>query len=145
MTAAIAGVSGTLTPDMRRVRIVAMGIPITGCFGPSHPSKRRTDEHSRSRMPIRPKGIGRVPLPLGLRHHDGAAARGIVAGAGMFRFVNEAIMSGGYWDTVDPVWDKISIDGVEEFLETYAQAPLHAALLFAAHFCQSEVCNGGLH
>jgi hypothetical protein len=54
-------------------------------------------------------------------------------------------MSEGYWDTVDPVWDKIDIDGVEEFLETYAQAPLHAALLYAAHFCQSEVCNGGFH
>jgi len=54
-------------------------------------------------------------------------------------------MSGGYWDTVEPVWDKISIDDVGVFQETFAQAPLHAGLLYAAHFCQSEVCNGGFH
>ena len=52
-------------------------------------------------------------------------------------------MSGGYWETVDPIWDKIGIGSVDEFLKTYGQAPRHAALLFAAHFCQSEICNGG--
>jgi len=54
-------------------------------------------------------------------------------------------MSGSYWEAVEPIWDKISINDVEMFLETYAQAPPHAALLYAAHFCQSEVCNGGFH
>ena len=54
-------------------------------------------------------------------------------------------MSGSYWETVEPIWDKISINDVDVFLETYAQAPPHAALLYAAHFCQSEVCNGGFH
>ena len=54
-------------------------------------------------------------------------------------------MSGSYWDTVEPIWDKISINDVDMFLETYAQAPLHAALLYAAHFCGAEGCNGGFH
>jgi hypothetical protein len=49
-----------------------------------------------------------------------------------------------YWKTVDPVWDQINIyDGPDVFLETYANAPEKAGLLFAAHFCQAEVCNGG--
>jgi hypothetical protein len=54
-------------------------------------------------------------------------------------------MSGGYWETVDPIWNKISTNSVKEFLDTYAHAAPHAAFLFAAHFCQSEVCNGGFH
>ncbi|HZH98833.1 MAG TPA: DUF4375 domain-containing protein [Fimbriimonadaceae bacterium] len=50
-----------------------------------------------------------------------------------------------YWDWVEPVWDSINIyDGPELFLKTYREAPSVSRLLFAAHFCQSEVCNGGL-
>ena len=49
-----------------------------------------------------------------------------------------------YWELVEPVWDTINIyDGPEIFLRTYGEAPRNSALLFAAHFCQSEICNGG--
>jgi len=51
-----------------------------------------------------------------------------------------------YWDAVDPFWDVINIyDSPEIFLETFAKAPLKPGLLFAAHFCESEVCNGGFY
>lgn len=49
-----------------------------------------------------------------------------------------------YWSLVEPLWDSISIyDGPEVFLRQFAGARREAALLFAAHWCQSEVCNGG--
>jgi hypothetical protein len=50
-----------------------------------------------------------------------------------------------YWRLVEPICDKINIDEVGVFLESYAQAPREAALLYAAHFCQSEICNGGFY
>jgi hypothetical protein len=41
-------------------------------------------------------------------------------------------------------WDSINIyDGPEVFLRTFASANPSAALLYAAHFAQSEICNGG--
>lgn len=47
---------------------------------------------------------------------------------------------------VKPVWESISIyDGPDVFLEQFAQAPVASRILFAAHWCQSEVRNGGLH
>jgi hypothetical protein len=50
----------------------------------------------------------------------------------------------GYWATVEPVWDLIDIyDGPQKFVQTFDSAPKASRLLFAAHFCQSEVCNGG--
>lgn len=49
-----------------------------------------------------------------------------------------------YWSLVEPVWDQIEIyQGPEEFTRTLATVSRPAGLLFAAHFCQSEVCNGG--
>jgi hypothetical protein len=48
-----------------------------------------------------------------------------------------------YWKLVEPVWEKIDIDGPDIFLHTFHSCPRASALLFAAHFCQSEVCNGG--
>jgi hypothetical protein len=49
-----------------------------------------------------------------------------------------------YWSLVEPVWDEIEIyQGPEEFARTFAAVPRPAGLLYAAHFCQSEVCNGG--
>ena len=49
-----------------------------------------------------------------------------------------------YWSLVEPVGDVIDIyQGPEEFARTFDKAPRVAGLLFAAHFCQSEVCNGG--
>lgn len=51
-----------------------------------------------------------------------------------------------YWSLVDPIWDVISIyDGEETFLKQYEATPLISRTLFAAHWCQSEVRNGGLH
>jgi Domain of unknown function (DUF4375) len=50
----------------------------------------------------------------------------------------------GYWKVVEPFWDLINIyDGPEVFRSTYDSAPKIAGLMFAAHFRQSEVCNGG--
>ncbi len=52
----------------------------------------------------------------------------------------------GYWDIVEPVWDAINIyDGSEVFAQTFGSAPRTSGLMFAAHFCQSEICNGGFH
>jgi hypothetical protein len=49
-----------------------------------------------------------------------------------------------YWSLVEPIWDQISIyDGPDVFQEQFRAAPPVAATLFAAHWCQSEVCNGG--
>ena len=49
-----------------------------------------------------------------------------------------------YWDVLDPVWDAMSIDSPEEFLASAAKVPRPVVLLYAAHFCYSELCNGGL-
>jgi hypothetical protein len=53
-------------------------------------------------------------------------------------------MAEGYWKIIEPIWNEINIyDRTEVFLDTYSKAPREAALLYAAHFCHSEVCNGG--
>ena len=53
-------------------------------------------------------------------------------------------MATSYWSLVETVWDNISIyDGPEEFLSQYSVSPRVARTLFAAHWCQSEVNNGG--
>jgi uncharacterized protein DUF4375 len=50
----------------------------------------------------------------------------------------------GYWDLVDPIWETVSIyDGPDTFLQQYAASPEASRVLFAAHWCQSEICNGG--
>jgi Domain of unknown function (DUF4375) len=50
----------------------------------------------------------------------------------------------GYWRLIDPVWDSIDIySRADVFLETYSAADRRAAMLFSAHFAQSEFCNGG--
>jgi hypothetical protein len=50
----------------------------------------------------------------------------------------------GYWRLIDPVWDSIDIySGADVFLKTYGTADRRAAMLFSAHFAQSEICNGG--
>jgi Domain of unknown function (DUF4375) len=48
-----------------------------------------------------------------------------------------------YWSSVEPIWDVINIDSPESFLMTLAKVRPELGLLYAAHFCQSEVCNGG--
>jgi hypothetical protein len=51
-----------------------------------------------------------------------------------------------YWTLVKPVWDSISIyDGANRFVADYEAAPEVSRVLFAAHWCQSEICNGGFH
>ena len=50
----------------------------------------------------------------------------------------------GYWVLVEPIWDTVSIyDGPETFLQQYAASPEASQVLFAAHWCQSEINNGG--
>jgi hypothetical protein len=48
-----------------------------------------------------------------------------------------------YWSTLDPIWDAIKIDTPDVFAQTFGAIPRSIGLLYAAHFCQSEVCNGG--
>jgi hypothetical protein len=51
-----------------------------------------------------------------------------------------------YWSLVKPVWRSISIyDGPTVFLGQFGAARPEVGHLFAAHWCQSEVRNGGLH
>ena len=52
----------------------------------------------------------------------------------------------GYWSVLEPYWERIDIySGPERFLATYSAAPEVQQVLFAAHFCESEVGNGGFH
>jgi hypothetical protein len=52
----------------------------------------------------------------------------------------------GYWALLEPIWEKVSIyDRVEVFESQFNLAPNASRTLFAAHWCQSEVRNGGLH
>jgi Domain of unknown function (DUF4375) len=54
-------------------------------------------------------------------------------------------MSDEYWKVVEPVWDKISIyDGGDTFLRQFSEATEKQQVLFAAHWAQSEIMNGGL-
>lgn len=48
-----------------------------------------------------------------------------------------------YWSSIEPIWDVINIDTPEAFLVTFAKVRPELGALYAAHFCQSEVCNGG--
>jgi hypothetical protein len=50
----------------------------------------------------------------------------------------------GYWDLVEPIWETVSIyDGPDIFLRQYNASPEASRILFAAHWTQSEVLNGG--
>jgi Domain of unknown function (DUF4375) len=49
-----------------------------------------------------------------------------------------------YWSVIEPIWDSISIyDGPEVFLLQFGKVSPEVGHLFASHWCQSEVCNGG--
>lgn len=51
-----------------------------------------------------------------------------------------------YWMVVEPIWRSISIyQGPEVFLRQFRTVRPEVGHLFAAHWCQSEVRNGGLH
>jgi hypothetical protein len=59
---------------------------------------------------------------------------------------NAEQLSDGYWSLVEPVWRSISIyAGPEDFLRQFRAVRPEVGHLFAAHWCQSEVRNGGLH
>ena len=50
-----------------------------------------------------------------------------------------------YWSLLKPQWGKIDIYGSPaEFLEGFIRVPRPIRNLFAAHWCQSEIQNGGL-
>ena len=49
-----------------------------------------------------------------------------------------------YWNAIEPIWDRVNIyDGPEQFLSTFRSIRPELGFLYAAHFCQSEVRNGG--
>jgi hypothetical protein len=53
----------------------------------------------------------------------------------------------GYWRLVQAVWLHLNRswdDGTDEFLRRFQTVRPEAGHLYAAHWCQSEVCNGGL-
>ncbi len=53
-----------------------------------------------------------------------------------------------YWSLVEPVWLPLNRswdDGPDEFLRQFRDIRAEIGHLYAAHWCQSEVCNGGLH
>lgn len=51
-----------------------------------------------------------------------------------------------YWALVKRVWDTISIYHAPDiFLTQFNAASIPSRTLFAAHWCQSEVRNGGFH
>jgi Domain of unknown function (DUF4375) len=51
-----------------------------------------------------------------------------------------------YWRAIKPIWDAVSIyHGGVAFLKQFSRVNRAQGLLLAAHWCQSEVCNGGFH
>lgn len=51
-----------------------------------------------------------------------------------------------YWLAVDPIWEKVSIyDGFEKYKKQISKFPDIQINLFAAHWLNSEVNNGGFH
>jgi len=54
-------------------------------------------------------------------------------------------MSNDYWKYVEPIWDSVSIyDGGDVFLKGFNEASEKQQVLFASHWAQSEIMNGGL-
>ena len=51
---------------------------------------------------------------------------------------------GDYWSVVQPVLKRININQTPDvFRRTFDSVPKVSGMMYAAHFCQSEVCNGG--
>jgi hypothetical protein len=51
-----------------------------------------------------------------------------------------------YWSLVDPFWQHLNQswdDGPDEFVRRFRSVPQEIGHLYAAHWCQSEVRNGG--
>ncbi len=50
-----------------------------------------------------------------------------------------------YWKAIEPIWRKVSIyDGGERFLAEFPKISAKQKALYAAHWAQSEIRNGGL-
>jgi Domain of unknown function (DUF4375) len=52
-----------------------------------------------------------------------------------------------YWSLIEPVWLPLNRSwdhGAEQFIKQFHAAPAKTGNLYAAHWCQSEVFNGGL-
>jgi hypothetical protein len=51
-----------------------------------------------------------------------------------------------YGKAIEPLWKRVSIfGGPKEFLQQLLDVCREQGLLFSAHWCMSEVCNGGFH
>lgn len=53
-----------------------------------------------------------------------------------------------YWTLVEPVWETLNRSwdgGPEEFVRLFRSIRPEIGHLYAGHWCQSEVCNGGFH
>jgi hypothetical protein len=51
-----------------------------------------------------------------------------------------------YWSFIEPIWEAVSIyDGPGVFLDQICNVMTDQGHIFSVHWCQSEVCNGGLH
>ncbi len=53
-----------------------------------------------------------------------------------------------YWPLVEAVWLPLNFswdEGPDEFLRQFRAVRPEVGHLYAAHWCQSEICNGGLH
>jgi hypothetical protein len=52
-----------------------------------------------------------------------------------------------YWMLVEPIWLALnsSWDDPKKFVRKYRRVRSAAGHLYAAHWCQSEICNGGFH
>ena len=49
-----------------------------------------------------------------------------------------------YWQLIEPIWDQINIyDDPDIFFSSYKTVKESIGQLYAAHFAQSEICNGG--
>jgi hypothetical protein len=57
-------------------------------------------------------------------------------------------MGTSYWELVEPVWLRLNSAwhpyDPHEFLQEFHAVPREVGHLYAAHWCHSEVCNGGL-
>jgi hypothetical protein len=53
-----------------------------------------------------------------------------------------------YWVLVEPLWQSLNLswdDGPDKFVRRFRSVRPQVGHLYAAHWCQAEVCNGGLH
>jgi hypothetical protein len=51
-----------------------------------------------------------------------------------------------YYKLIEPIWAQINIyEGADVFFSTYSAAQQPAGMLYAVHFAQSEICNGGFN